>query len=149
MPDNFGADSETFWNHITLILVSGHNRKLYSRRTSGAKLSTYNSELNISMTLCKRPISRFFHSDALDRWVADTCWKSMKIWLLINLKRTAQALKLQSTQLRNLISVITGLWPFGRHAKGLNILSNDFCRSCKDEEEEEILEHLLCQCTLT
>lgn len=34
----------------------------------------------------------------------------------------------------------------GIHAKRMNIPSNDFCRSCRDEDEEITSEHLLWKC---
>lgn len=53
----------------------------------------------------------------------------------------------QILQLMNFIGVITGHWSFGKHAGILNIQFNDFndfFRSCQDEEEDEMSEHLYC-----
>jgi len=38
---------------------------------------------------------------------------------------------------------LTGHWLVGTHAGRLKAPKNDFCRSCRDEEEEETVEHLL------
>jgi len=34
-------------------------------------------------------------------------------------------------------------WLVGTHAGRLKAPKNDFCKSCRDEEEEETVEHLL------
>lgn len=83
------------------------------------------------MTLCKQLISRIFHLEALDRCVAEC---------------TTEILKLHRVELRNLFGIITVYWPFGIPAKRLNIPTNDFCRSCKNEEEQETSEHIFCHC---
>ena len=46
------------------------------------------------------------------------------------------------------VGVITGHWIMGTHARriGPGHLANDFCRSCRDEEEEETVPHLLGTC---
>ncbi|KAM8701675.1 hypothetical protein ACLKA7_000675 [Drosophila subpalustris] len=41
---------------------------------------------------------------------------------------------------------LTGQWLIGIHAQRLNSPYNDFCRSCRDEEEEESPEHFFCFC---
>jgi len=45
-----------------------------------------------------------------------------------------------------LIRALTGHWLVGIQAGRLKAPKNDFCRSCRDEEEEETVEHLLCFC---
>jgi len=45
-----------------------------------------------------------------------------------------------------LIRALTGHWLVGTHAGRLKAPQNDFCRGCKDEEEEETVEHLLRLC---
>jgi len=42
--------------------------------------------------------------------------------------------------------MLTGHWLVGTHASRLGAPRNDFCRSCRDEEEEETVEHLFCSC---
>ncbi|EDW38656.1 GL15379 [Drosophila persimilis] len=37
-------------------------------------------------------------------------------------------------------------WLVGTHASRLGAPYNDFCRSCRDEDEEETVEHLICSC---
>jgi len=39
-----------------------------------------------------------------------------------------------------LIRALTGYWLVGAHAGRLKAPQNDFCRSCKDEEEVETVE---------
>ena len=57
-------------------------------------------------------------------------------------------LKLQRGAPTLVICVITGHYIMHTHAKliGLEHLANDFCRSFKDEEEEETVPHLLGTC---
>jgi len=45
-----------------------------------------------------------------------------------------------------LIRALTGHWLVGIHAGRLKAPQNDFCKGCRDEEEEETEEHLLCFC---
>jgi len=45
-----------------------------------------------------------------------------------------------------LILALTGHWLVSAHAGRLKAPQNDYCRSCRDEEEEETVEHLLCFC---
>jgi len=44
-----------------------------------------------------------------------------------------------------LIRALTGHWLVGTHAGRLKAPKNDFCRSCRDEEEETV-KHLRCFC---
>jgi len=43
-----------------------------------------------------------------------------------------------------LVRALTGNWLVGTHAGRLKAPKNYFCRSCRDEEEEETVEHLIC-----
>lgn len=42
--------------------------------------------------------------------------------------------------------MLTGHCLVGRHTERLEASSNDLCQSCKTEEEEETVVHLICQC---
>jgi len=45
-----------------------------------------------------------------------------------------------------LIRALTGHWLVGAHAGRIKAPQNDFSRICRDEEEVETVEHLLCFC---
>jgi len=62
---------------------------------------------------------------------------------VINNKKTSELLKLSRTECSMLTRALTGHWLVGAHDGRLKY---DFCRSCRDEEEEETVEHLLCFC---
>lgn len=70
---------------------------------------------------------------------------NQEVWSLIDRKCTASALNVSKVQLRNLMGVISGHWLFAIDARILNIPLNDFCRNCKDKEEETT-EQLLYSC---
>ena len=75
-----------------------------------------------------------------------TCSTSRQLWPQYDGSRTNLILGLPSHRLRIFISVVTGHWIVGAHARRLGLPFNDFCRSCNDEEEEETVEHFLCYC---
>jgi len=45
-----------------------------------------------------------------------------------------------------LVRALKGHWLVGTHAARLKAIKNDFCTSCRGEEEEKTVEHLLCFC---
>jgi len=81
---------------------------------------------------------------------------------VINNKTISELLKFSRTECGILVRALTGHWLVGTHAGRLKATKNDFCRSCRDEEEdapqndfcrscrdeEEVktVEHLLCFC---
>jgi len=56
---------------------------------------------------------------------------------VINNKKTSELLKFICTERGVLIRALTGHWLVEAHAGRLKAPKNDFCRSCRDEEEEE------------
>ena len=143
-------------SNVTLTWVPGH-RDIYgncvadslARAGAGQNHHGHICDIGAPLSVCKQLISREFHLKGMERWTTEsTCVETRKIWPLMEERRTAQLLNLSRSHLRNLIGVITGHWPFGIHAKRLGIHHYDYCRSCKDEEEEETTEHLLCHCPI-
>jgi len=65
---------------------------------------------------------------------------------VINNKTISELLKFSRTECGILVRALTGHWLVGTHAGRLKATKNDFCRSCRDEEEDETVEHLLCFC---
>ena len=73
---------------------------------------------------------------------------AQKIWPRVDRRRTATLLKLQRSRLSIVIGVITGHCITGTHAWRIDLghLANDFCRSCRGEEANETILHLMCTC---
>lgn len=82
------------------------------------------------------------------RWLSEnTCISSRQIWPQLDRRRTKDILSLPRRSVSSLIGAITGHWLGGTHAERMGIINrNDFCRSCRDEEEVETMVHLFCQC---
>ena len=74
------------------------------------------------------------------------CVISRQLWPALNITRTSALLKLNRTSISTLVGVMTGHCIIGVMATRLGIPANEFCRSCRDEEEQEDVEHLLCHC---
>ncbi|KAJ8975982.1 hypothetical protein NQ317_016228 [Molorchus minor] len=76
----------------------------------------------------------------------DDCAIARKLWPSIDENRTKQLLKYKKNPVRIAVGVITGNCAVGVNLKKWRITADDFCREC--DEEEETIEHLLCQCPL-
>jgi len=61
---------------------------------------------------------------------------------VINNKKASELLKLSRIECGMLIRAHTGHWLVGAHAGRPKAPQNDFCRSCRDEEEVETVDHL-------
>ena len=86
-------------------------------------------------------------ASANERWANTiTCRVARQVWPNLNLKRSNTLISLGRRELRTVVGILTGHCLFGEHAKRLVLETNDFCRGCKDEEEEEMLVHFLCSC---
>ncbi|KAL7743850.1 hypothetical protein ACLKA6_000255 [Drosophila palustris] len=67
-------------------------------------------------------------------------------WPHIDKARSNALCNLSRRDCSLVIRSLTGHWLIGIHAQRLNSPYNDFCRSCRDEEEEESPEHIFCFC---
>ncbi|KAL7724805.1 hypothetical protein ACLKA6_003654 [Drosophila palustris] len=67
-------------------------------------------------------------------------------WPYIGKARTDALCNLSRRDCSLVVRSMTGHWLIGTHAHRLNFPYNDFCRSCRDEEEEESPEHFFCSC---
>ncbi|XP_046802074.1 uncharacterized protein LOC124418767 [Lucilia cuprina] len=96
--------------------------------------------VGIPLSTCKRSIREKLYELAQCRWSTEaTCRQARIMWPSYDPQRSQALFYIPRVNLRNLTAVVTGHWPFGLHARRLNLPSNDFCRSCQDEEEEENL----------
>jgi len=101
-------------------------------------------ENGMPMTTCKLNIKNLFNKLANTHWQNAPQYRfSNKTWPVINNRKTSELLKFSRTECGMLIRALTGHWLVGTHAGRLKDPKNDFCRSCRDEEEEETVEHLL------
>ena len=71
---------------------------------------------------------------------------SRTFWPLRLRKTTQNLLSLDRVSIRLLVGVITGQCMIGLLSERFGYPRNDLCRSCLDEEEEESVQHLLCDC---
>ncbi|KAL7743614.1 hypothetical protein ACLKA6_019233 [Drosophila palustris] len=67
-------------------------------------------------------------------------------WPHIDKARSNALCNLSRRDCSLVIRSLTGHWLIGIHAQRLNSPYNDFCRSCRDEDEEESPEHFFCFC---
>ena len=100
----------------------------------------------IPLATCKLLLRNRTFSTANDRWsMGLDGFKSKLMWPRLNMRRTKALLSLNRPDVALVVAVVTGHCLIGEHAWRLRVSSNDFCRSCGDEEEEGSVEHLLCR----
>lgn len=141
-------------HRITLCWVPGHSNILGNETAdalarAGASMSVELAENTVARPLgsVKEEIDRIAKQLAQSRWTGlTTCSISRQLWPVLDNRKTAALLQHSRRDLRNITAVITGHCLFGRHAERMQIPTNDFCRSCRDEEEEESIQHFLCEC---
>ena len=139
---------------IHLIWVPGHrdipgNCKADELARLGTTLHAPGELEHVGMTVatCKLLLRNSALTATNGRWsLVGKCVHSKLMWPCLNWKRTNALLSLSRPDVSLIVSVMTGHCLIGRHAERLKVLSNDFCRSCGDEEEVESIEHLLCLC---
>lgn len=59
------------------------------------------------------------------------------------MKRKKSVIGHNRKDVSRLIVTLTGNWPRGNHARRLNIQFNDYCRRCKNPNEEDTMKHLI------
>lgn len=103
--------------------------------------------LGMPIATCRLSIHDTTITSTNKRWSeGNTSSKARLVWPMLDYKRTKCLLSLDRPAVRTLIGVLTGHCLIGTHANRLGLFSNDFCRSCRDEDEEENMYHLLCSC---
>jgi len=86
------------------------------------------------MVTCKLFLRQRLYTLSNNRWNSiSTCHNSRLTWPNYNLKIT-----------KTFLDALTGHCLIGTHAHRLGLSNHDFCRSCKQIDEEESIEHLLC-----
>ncbi|XP_055836606.1 uncharacterized protein LOC129905204 [Episyrphus balteatus] len=135
--------SEQF--NIHLVWVPGHRDIPGNCRADElAKLGTITAlqpernNIGTPIATCKLMLKQDALKKTNLRWTqSNTFLATKQIWPCIDLKRSKGLLNLNRMHISSTIGVLTGHCLIGRHAKRMGVFSNDFCRSCMDEEEEE------------
>ena len=118
-----------------------------ARQGTTLRILSDRQSLGMPLATCKHLLKLNAISKTNLRWEnVSTCLISRQIWPRLDHKRSAELVKLKRSQISCVVGVLTGHCLIGQHAKRLGLFSNDFCRSCRDEEEEESIPHLLCNC---
>ena len=143
-------------NHVPLhlIWVPGHRdisgnciADELAREGTNLPLLQEREHFGIPLSTCKLQVKTTTEHLANSRWLSSPLSKTTKlIWPQRSKKRTNDLLNLGRTNCRSVVRVATGHWLIGEHASRLLVPTHDFCRSCKDIEEEETVEHFLCNC---
>ena len=85
--------------------------------------------------------------DSVNDWWApsNTGGMAPKIWPRLGERRTMSLLKVQRGALNIVTGVVTGHCIMGTHVRRIDRrhLANNFCRSCRYEEEDETVPYLL------
>jgi len=82
-----------------------------------------------------------------NRWNSiSTCHNSSLTWPNYNSKRATTLLQCSREDISTLLNALTGHSLIGTHAHMLGLSNHDFCRSCKQIDKEESIEHILCFC---
>lgn len=139
---------------IRLIWVPGHrdipgNCKADELARLGTTLQVPTELECVGMPLetCKLNLRICSATETNQRWAHGwTCETTRQIWPSLDQGRTSGLISLSRGEISTVVAVITGHCLIGKHAERLNVPSNDFCRSCMDEEELETIEHFVCHC---
>ena len=137
LPAKKNTSSEQLGGYLPELARQGTTLRILSDRQS----------LGTPLATCKHLLKLNAISKTNLRWEnVSTCLISRQIWPRLDHKRSAELVKLKRSQISCVVGVLTGHCLIGQHAKRLGLFSNDFCRSCRDEKEEESIPHLLCNC---
>ncbi|XP_055842569.1 uncharacterized protein LOC129909519 [Episyrphus balteatus] len=95
----------------------------------------------------KRNIVEHIFQKTNERWnLLETCCHTRKLWPNYDEKKSNKILLLSKPSLRSLIGVLTGHNLLGYHKKKIGLSTDDLCRGCGNEDEQEDTTHFLCHC---
>jgi len=139
--------------NINLIWVPGHTdvegnciADDLAREGTTIQILPEKERIGIPLATCKLNIKNVFFKAANQRWTAETtAAHTRKIWPTWEPKDSELVLKLKRPLISHFVGVITGHCLIGKHANRILGVANDQCGDCLEEEEESV-EHLLCEC---
>ncbi|KAL7744030.1 hypothetical protein ACLKA6_001260 [Drosophila palustris] len=139
---------------ICLVWVPGHQdiqgnciADELARRGTTDILLPDKEDISMPLATCKLMLHNLFEERHNVQWYSTpNCRVARQTWPHIDRARSKTLCNLSRTDCSRVIRSITGHWLVGVHALRLKAPYNDFCRSCRDEEEEESPEHFFCFC---
>jgi len=139
---------------INLIWLRGHQNiegnciaDELARQGTTADILRDNDTVGMPMPTCKLHLRQRLYTLSNNRWNAiSTCHYSRLTWPNHNSKRTKTLLQCNREDISILLNALTGHGLLGTHAHRLGHSNHDFCRICKQIDEMESIEHLLCFC---
>jgi len=139
---------------INLIWVPGHRNIKgnciaveQARQGKTADILRGKDTGGMPMATCKLHLRERLYTLSNNRWNSISTWHNSRLtWSNYNSKRTKTLLQCSREDISTLLNALTGHGLIGTHAHSLGLSSHDFCRSCKQIDEEESIEHLLCFC---
>ena len=139
---------------ICLVWVPGHQdiqgnciADELARRGTTDTLLPDKEGISMPLATCKLMLHNLFEEKHNVQWYSTpNCRVARQTWPHIDKARSKALCSLSRTDCSRVVRSITGHWLVGIHALRLKAPYNDFCRSCRDEEEEESPEHFFCFC---
>ncbi|KAL7724842.1 hypothetical protein ACLKA6_012828 [Drosophila palustris] len=139
---------------ICLIWVPGHKdipgnciADELARRGTTDILLPDKEDISMPLATCKLMLHSLLIAKHSERWHnTPTCRVARQSWPRIDRARSKALCDLSRTECSHVVRSLTGHWLVGIHALRLKAPYNDFCRSCRDEEEDECPEHFFCFC---
>jgi len=118
-----------------------------ARQGTTADILRDKDTVGMPMSTCKLLLRQRRYTFSNNHWNSiSTCHNSRLTWPNYNSKRTKALLQCSREDISTLLNALTGHCLIGTHALRLGLSNHDFCRSCKQIDEEESIEHLLCFC---
>lgn len=141
-------------HQVNICWVPGHcniegNEKADELAKNGSNMeeSRKNEEIRAPICTLKSNIDIESRNKANNAWSSrHDCNVSRNLWPEINVKRSKNITSLSKSNIRMATGILTGHCDIGYMATKTGRASQDYCRSCGNEEELETIKHFLCEC---